>query len=347
MSRPRIIIERNIPFIAGLLDSSCDVAYLSAGEITPGAMRDADGLITRTRTRCDAALLDGSRCRFIATATIGTDHIDPPYCREHGITVVNAPGCNAPAVAQYVCATILSYLRDHGDGREPSDLTLGIVGVGHVGSIVERWGRQLGFRVLCCDPPRAVAEGPGGFTDINTIAAESDIITFHTPLTREGTYPTVRLCDNSLLAKMTRRPLVINSSRGAVTDNAALVKAIDSGTIAAAAIDCWENEPNISLALLDRAFVATPHIAGYSREGKIRATSMVVRALCDFFGLPQVDVAERVPAGAARCVTPAAILHSYDPLADTAALKADPAAFESLRNNYLYRDEVPECTPIA
>lgn len=342
MPRPRIIIERNIPFIAGLLDGSCDVVYLSAADITREAMRDADGLITRTRTRCDASLLDGSRCRFIATATIGTDHIDLPYCHEHGITVANAPGCNAPAVAQYVYATIFSYLLHRGKDVSLSELTIGIVGVGHVGGIVERWGRQMGFHVLCCDPPRAAIEGGAAFTDIDGIAAASDIITFHTPLTRDGAYPTAGLCDRRMLSMMAHRPLVINSSRGAVVDNVALVVALDSGAIAAAAIDCWENEPDINLSLLDRAFVATPHIAGYSREGKIRATSMAVKASCDFFKLPPVDVTERVAPGAAEFVTPRAILDSYNPLADTAALKANPAAFEALRNGYEYRHEVPE-----
>ena len=249
MSRPHIVIERNIPFIAGILDPYADIDYLAAPDITPEAMRDADALVTRTRTRCDASLLDGSRCRLIATATIGTDHIDLPYCRERGITVANAPGCNAPAVAQYVYAAIFMWLRERGDTRRPADLTLGIVGVGNVGRIVERWGRELGFRVLLCDPPRAAAEGADAFVDIDTIAAESDIITFHTPLTRTGDCPTAGLCDSRLLAVMRRRPLLINSSRGPVVDNAALVGALDSGAVADAVIDCWEGEPQISPAL--------------------------------------------------------------------------------------------------
>lgn len=341
MTRPHIVIERNIPFIAGILDPYADIDYLAAPDITPEAMRDADALVTRTRTRCDAALLDGSRCSLIATATIGTDHIDLSYCRERGITVANAPGCNAPAVAQYVYASIVTWLRERGDTRRPADLTLGIVGVGNVGRIVERWGRELGFRILLCDPPRAAAEGADAFVDIDTIAAECDIITFHTPLTRTGDCPTVGLCDSRLLAAMCRRPLLINSSRGPVVDNAALVGALDSGTVADAVIDCWEGEPQISPALLSRVFIATPHIAGYSREGKIRATSMSLHSVCRHFGLPALDVAETVPPlSASRPYSTAAILRSYDPLADTARLRATPAAFESLRNNYALRPEV-------
>lgn len=329
----KIIIEKNIPFIKGMLDNVAEVSYLAPDEINAAAMRDADALVTRTRTRCDASLLDGSKCRFIATATIGTDHIDLDYCRSHGITVKNAPGCNAPAVAQYVFA-VIAKLRGLDTG-----FTLGVVGAGHVGSIIVDWAKDMGINTLVCDPPRADAEGKEGFTDIEEIARKCDVITFHTPMTRDGKYPTFHLLDRNLVDKMERKPLIINSARGPVTDTQALLYGLHSGKIGFAAIDCWENEPGISPELLDLAAVATPHIAGYSREGKIRATRMSLDSLTSYFGLPKVEMAEKVPEGAATGVTLASVASSYNPLDDTEALKSSPESFEKLRNTYNYRDE--------
>lgn len=329
----KIIIEKNIPFIKGMLDNVAEVSYMAPDEINAAAMRDADALVTRTRTRCDASLLDGSKCRFIATATIGTDHIDLDYCRSHGITVKNAPGCNAPAVAQYVFA-VIAKLRGLDTG-----FTLGVVGAGHVGSIIVDWAKDMGINTLVCDPPRADAEGKEGFTDIEEIARKCDVITFHTPMTRDGKYPTFHLLNRNLVDKMERKPLIINSARGPVTDTQALLYGLHSGKIGCAAIDCWENEPGISPELLDLAAVATPHIAGYSREGKIRATRMSLDSLTSYFGLPKVEMAEKVPEGAATGVTLASVASSYNPLDDTEALKSSPESFEKLRNTYNYRDE--------
>lgn len=336
----KVIIENKIPFIQGILDEYCDVEYLAPDAITREAMHTADALITRTRTRCDELLLDGSRCRFIATATIGTDHIDLDYCRRNGITVANAPGCNAPAVAQYVMSSILHRRNMRGDMRPLSSLTIGIVGVGHVGSIVEQWSRQIGLKVLLCDPPRAECEGADAFVDIATIARQADIITFHTPLTRDGNHPTYHLCDAEFLVSTQHHPLIINSARGPIVDTPALVDALRRNIVADAVIDCWENEPNISLDLLQHTTIATPHIAGYSREGKIRATSMALQAFCRHFNLPALDVAEKVPPTATEVVTPESILSSYSPEVDSLNLHTAPAAFESLRNNYNYRPEV-------
>lgn len=337
----KVIIENKIPFIKGLLEPIVDnVTYLSPDEITNEALRDADALITRTRTRCDARLLDGTACKFIATATIGTDHIDLNYCKANGITVANAPGCNAPAVAQYVFGSIAMWRKAVDDRRPLSSLTIGIVGVGHVGSIVERWARQLGMKVLLCDPPRAEREGDAMFTDMASIARQADVITFHTPMARQGAHPTFHLLDGSFTAALGRKPLVINSSRGPVTDTQSLIDALDSGAIGAAAIDCWENEPAISRPLLEKALIATPHIAGYSREGKIRATTMEVNALTTHFNLPPVEMHEKVAPGAAESVTLEAIAESYTPAADTLSLKENPERFEQLRNTYDYRHEV-------
>ncbi len=330
----KIIVEANIPFIKGLLEEFGEVVYLPAPEIDAAAVKDADALFVRTRTRCNKDLLEGSRVAFIATATIGTDHIDLDYCRSKGITVANAPGCNAPAVAQYVFSVIGHYFAGKIEG-----LTLGVVGVGHVGSIVARWGERLGMRVLRCDPPRQRAEG-GDFVDIRTIASEADVITFHTPLTREGEDATFHLADLQFLQSLSHCRLLINSARGSVVDNPALVTALDNHCLEAAAIDCWES-PGINVELLKRVFYATPHIAGYSAEGKKRATAMALEAFERHYGVtvngkPQVNA----PLLGADVESIAQVVESYDPMVDTRRLKADPSAFEHLRNHYYLRPEV-------
>ena len=337
----KILIESHIPFIKGLLEPVAQVEYLEPEEFTPQSVACADALVIRTRTVCNEALLAGSRVQFIGTATIGTDHIDLEYCRNHGITVCNAAGCNAPAVAQYVLATIGHFMQQQGIAS-PTELTLGIVGVGHVGSIVERFARECGFNVLLCDPPRAEAEGAESFVDIHTIAAKADIITFHTPLTRNGAHATYHMCNHELLASLRRCRLLINSARGAVVDNAHLVQYLQAHPAMSVAIDCWEGEPNISPELLDKAFVATPHIAGYSAEGKKRGTAMVIEQINRHFGwniVPQaVDAC--TPTRGASSVTLSRITHSYNPLTDTHALKSAPHTFEALRNHYPLRHEV-------
>ncbi len=326
-----VIVERNVRFVEGLLEPFGTVEYLEPEEITPRRVRDADALFIRTRNRCDAALLDGSRCRFIATATIGTDHIDLPYCAKQGIDVANAPGCNAPAVAQYVMASLLSLTN-----RPIEQYTIGIIGVGHVGSIVERWARQLGMEVLVNDPPRQAAEGGDTWATLDDIARRADIITIHTPL--DDT--TRHLLDSNYISTFRRSPIVVNAARGPVADTEALVQGFDSGKIHHLVIDCWKNEPDISRELLRRAAIATPHIAGYSLEGKIRAARMTLDSFSRHFGLPRIAMNQPEPSGAAAKVNAAAILRSYNPLADTRTLRDAPADFEQLRNTYPLRHEV-------
>ena len=332
----KIVVDRNIPFIEKPLSEIGRVVMLPGAEITPAVMADADILITRTRTRCDASLLDGSTCRFIGTATIGTDHIDLDYCRNRGITVANAPGCNAPAVAQWVLAAIQSHKPE---GRDFSDLTLGVIGAGHVGSIVIRWARGLGMRVLVNDPLLQERDPAAySYSTIADIARECDVITVHTPLTRTGSHPTHHLINKEFVSSLRRTPLLLNAARGAVTDTAALLDGLDKGLIGAVGIDCWEGEPDMNPQLLARAFAATPHIAGYSRQGKIRATQMVLDSLSRHLNLPSPLQAD-APAIATvpDTITPAQT--AYDILADTAALRATPTLFESLRNNYNLREE--------
>ena len=302
----KIVADIKIPYLKGLLEPVAqEVAYLPGAEINSKVLRNAQVLLTRTRTCCDRALLDGTAVEFIGTATIGTDHIDLDYCRLHDIDVVNAPGCNAPAVAQWVHATVLRWAEAR---SVEGPLTLGVVGVGHVGSIVARWAQQLGYRVLLNDPPleeQGVAlEGRGlkepHFSSLAALQRECDIITFHTPLTRNGKYPTWHLCDKEFL-------------------------------------DGFFDD---SRQLLDKAFVATPHIAGYSVQGKQRGTAMVVEALNRRYGWHVSPVQASTPLEGARQVTAQRILDSYDPVIDTARLKASPDTFEWQRNNYPLRQEL-------
>lgn len=332
-----IVVEANIPFIKGALEPYGNVRYLPAEDITPETVEDADALFVRTRTRCDAALLDSSRCRFIATATIGTDHIDQPWCESRGIEVANAPGCNAPAVAQYVFGSLMQVIN-----RPIGAHTIAIIGLGNVGSIVERWARGFDMKVLRYDPPRRRTEGGDDWATLEQIAAEADIITFHTPLTRGGEDPTWHMLDAGFLGKLRRAPILINSARGEVWDTEAVVAAKDTGLTGPLIVDCWEDEPYISNALLSRASVATPHIAGYSAEGKIRASQTVLDAVTTFFGLPRLTIDAPMPPAPARTVSIRGIVESFNPDEMTAALKADPAAFEALRNNYTLRAEAPE-----
>ena len=314
----KFIIENHIPYIKGILEPFANVEYLPNEEITPSAVADADALIVRTRTRCNSDLLSSSRCSFIASATIGTDHIDLDYCRKHKIAVSNAPGCNAPAVAQYVISSIGHLMESKGYAAEA--LTLGIVGVGHVGSIVARWAKETGLKVILNDPPRQRNEKNFEGVTLEQIANDADIITFHVPL-KDDTY---HLCDETFLASCRKKPLIINSARGEVCDNSALEKAGNR-----IILDCWENEPLINRKLLDKALIATPHIAGYSADGKAKGTYMAAKAICGFFG---IDKQFRV--------TPPESNEDYDIMRDDKALREDPSKFEWLRNHYpLRRDK--------
>lgn len=330
----KLIVENKVPFIRQLVEPLFDeVVYLADDEITRETAADADAIIGRTRTRCNRDMLEGSRCRFCATATIGLDHFDTAWLRANEITVANAPGCNAPAVAQWVFAAILAIVDD------PSGMTLGVVGEGHIGSIVTRWARSMGMKVLVCDPPKAASGVNGNFVSLDEIARKADIITFHTPLTRTGDHPSYHLADTRFFASLRRRPVLLNASRGAVVDNMALAAALDSGQAHAAALDVWEGEPALSVDLLHKVAVATPHIAGYSAEGKLRATLMVVEALRRHLGLDPGDASARVKP-IPDSVTPAQIRASYDIMADDAMLRADPINFEKIRDSYPLRPEV-------
>ncbi|MDR2937231.1 MAG: 4-phosphoerythronate dehydrogenase [Rikenellaceae bacterium] len=338
-----IVIDRDIPYLEGVFEPWFEVRCRPAGEITREVVHDASALLIRTRTRCDRRLLAGSRMEFIATATIGFDHIDRAYCTHIGVEWSSAAGSNARAVMQYVAATLVWLSRKQ--GWAPGGRTLGVVGVGHVGSIIVELARGLGFRVVCCDPPRMRAEQGLDFLPFDELLAMADIVTFHVPLQREGIDKTFHLADAAFFEKIRPGTAIINTSRGEVIENTAFSRAVDSGKISAAILDVWENEPIIDRCLLEKVALATPHIAGYSVQGKANASAMAVQALATHFGLP---LAEWYPLGAAPqtdglpiswetlCAT---IGRYYDIAADDRALRSDPAAFEYLRNGYRLREE--------
>lgn len=322
----KVIVDHKIPYIEEAIAKIADeVVFLPGDAFTKEVIKDADALIVRTRTRCDRSLLEGSEVKFIATATIGYDHIDTDYCRETGIAWTNCPGCNAGSVEQYVRSVLLLLKQEKGLALE--NAVLGIVGVGHVGSRVKRMAEELGMKVLLNDPPR-VDKGEDGFVDLATIATECDVITFHTPLNREGKYATLHLANEDFLFSLKRCPYLINASRGEVVDTAALLAALAAGKVKDAVIDTWEYEPNISRELLEVAYLATPHIAGYSADGKANATRMSLEALCKFFGV-ETDFEIVPPEGP----------NDYNPTRDSEWLKKTPGKFEWFRGNYPLRRE--------
>lgn len=337
----KVIVDNKIPYIKGIIERIADeVVYLPGNAFTPQEMKDADALIVRTRTLCNRDLLEGSRIKFIATATIGFDHIDTAYCQEAGITWTNCPGCNASSVEQYVHSVLLLLKREKNLCLEGA--TIGVVGVGHVGSKVATMASKLGMRVLLNDPPRA-DKGEEGFVDLHTIARECDVITFHTPLNREGVYRTFHLADEAFFNQLERSPYIINSSRGEVVETQALLRALEKGQVKEAVIDTWENEPDIDLTLLREAFIATPHIAGYSADGKANATRMSLEALCRFFGIEANF--EIVPPSLPEDMAwsedkETAYLQLYNPMRDSEWLKAEPEKFEWFRGNYPLRREL-------
>ena len=313
----QIVADSYIPFLKGLLDDVAHVEYLSPTDITPEAVKDADALIIRTRTKCCEALLKGSKVRFIATATIGFDHIDTKYCAENGISWTNCPGCNADSVNNYIHAALTTIF-----GNDIKGKTIGIIGVGNVGSRVARMANSLGMKVLLNDPPRAEKEGAEKFVSLEEIKENADIITIHTPLNKE----TFHIINDEFLASCKKTPLIINAARGEVCDTASLLKY--KGEIA---LDCWEGEPNINLELLEKVALGTPHIAGYSVDGKANGTRMSVEAVCKHFGIEKTINIE-VPGEKGI---------PYYIKGESDALKAHPELFELFRNNYpIRRDNI-------
>lgn len=337
----KVIVDNKIPFIKEAIEKIADeVVYAPGKDLTPSLVKDADALIIRTRTHCNRGLLEGSKVKFIATATIGFDHIDTEYCREAGITWTNAPSCNSASVAQYLHSSLI--LLQESKGINLSEATIGIIGVGNVGSKVAKVAQELGMRVLLNDLPREDKEGKQNFSSLQTLAKECNVLTFHVPLYKEGKYRTHHLADTAFFQSLKQKPVIINTSRGEVIETDALLNALETKLISDAIIDVWENEPAINLTLLKKVFLGTPHIAGYSADGKANATRMSLDALCRYFNI-QADYQIIPPAPSQPQITAKtlsdAYLQIYDPRQDSNALKTHPELFEKLRGDYPLRRE--------
>ena len=333
----QVIIDKGIPFLEGVFPPEIEVLYFSPEDITPDSVRYADALFVRTRTQINKELLHGSNVRFVATATIGFDHIDQDYCREAGIHWVSCPGCNAQAVCDYVEEAIASSPHCL---IASSPLTIGIIGYGHVGKLVAQMAERKGYKVLLSDPPLGIG------LPLEQLAPLCDVLTFHTPLTREGEYPTYHLCDANILRLCKPGTLIINAARGGVIDEQALLSQLSYTNSASdrsskgeirtlnsqlsTAIDCWENEPNLNQELLKHVDLASFHIAGYSIQGKMNASEMCLHAFCEFFSLPILSINKKVvplqgdsESGWLKRISD--------------QLKAAPEHFEQLRKQYKLR----------
>ena len=333
--KKRIIIDVNIPYIRGAFDNVADVIYLPAKEITHDIAMEADALIVRTRTRCDANLLEGTHVKIVATATIGIDHIDTDYCDRHNIKWTNAPGCNAESVAQWVGSALAVWAKKQGCSLVGKKI--GIVGHGHVGIQVEQLARRLGMKVILNDPPKAL-NNPEMYVDLLTIARECDVVTFHTPLTTEGEFATKGLANEKFFSNIRKETFIINTARGGIVDEMALL-----ASECECAIDCWDGEPKINDELRTKALIATPHIAGYSADGKHNASQQVIAAVakalnitpCSIEGLPEWKSTNTKDEELRNL-----LLDNYNINNDSDALKAEPEKFEWFRSNYPVRREI-------
>ncbi|MEW6510981.1 MAG: 4-phosphoerythronate dehydrogenase [Bacteroidota bacterium] len=360
----RIIADRNIPFAREAFRRFGDVDLVETGEMTPFVVRSADAILVRSETAVDASLLQESSVRFVGTATIGTDHIDTEYLQGRGIEFASAPGCNAESVVEYLAAALLTW--GEAAGTSLREKTIGIVGVGNVGSRVVRVATTLGMRTLLCDPPLARSTGDSRYRPLDALM-DADILSLHVPLTRGGSDPTYHLIDADRLARMKAGAVVVNTARGAVVDTTALLEALAGGRVGAAILDVWEREPAIDPRAVECAFLATPHIAGYSLDGKVNAVRMLVDALARFtdedssdppnFPLPQPS-AERI----APDVSPRPeqqllyeiVTTCYDIRRDDGALRAIASVreadrgsfFQKLRTSYPVRREFSATTVV-
>lgn len=351
----KIVVDDKIPYIKGALEPFAEVVYLPGNQTSAKVVKDADALITRTRTICNSQLLEGSKVKLIATATIGFDHIDTTYCKQSGIAWVNAPGCNAESVNQYISSALVTYATRKGVSLK--DKTIGIVGVGQVGSRVAKTCKILGMKVMLNDPPRTRQEGSEQFVPLVEICEQADIISFHVPLNMDGVDCTYHMVNRDFLGSLVKKPLIINTCRGEVFDTSAVYQASSDDKISGVIIDCWENEPEPDLDLLRLVDFGTAHIAGYSKDGKANGTMMSVRAISRFFSL---GINEWAPAGVEPPENPVidldgaglseqgvltkAIRSTYKIEQDDECLRQNPHLFEQLRGDYPVRREFDSYT---
>ena len=347
----KILVDENMPYARELFSRLGEVKAVPGRPIPTEALTDADALMVRSVTKVNEALLGDKAIKFIGTATAGTDHVDQAWLEQAGIGFSAAPGCNAIAVVEYVFSALLMLAER--DGFALADRTVGIVGVGNVGGRLQKRLEALGIKTLLCDPPRADNGEVGDFRSLEELVAQADVLTFHTPLYKDGPYKSLHLADEALIASLKPGAILINACRGPVVDNAALLKCLNAGQKLSVVLDVWEPEPDLNLALLDKVDLGTSHIAGYTLEGKARGTTQVFEAYSQFIGQPQeVALSSLLPApefgrislhGPLDQPTLKRLVHLvYDVRRDDAPLRkvaGIPGEFDKLRKNYLERRE--------
>ncbi|WP_313436681.1 4-phosphoerythronate dehydrogenase PdxB [Atlantibacter hermannii] len=347
----KILVDENMPYARDLFARLGEVTAVPGRPIPVEELDDADALMVRSVTKVNSQLLDGKNVRFVGTATAGTDHVDQDYLAQAGIAFSAAPGCNAIAVVEYVFSALLMLAER--DGFQLTDRTVGIVGVGNVGGRLQKRLEALGVRTLLCDPPRAANGEPGDFQPLDKLVEEADILTFHTPLYKDDPYKTWHLADEALISRLKPGTILINACRGAVVDNAALLKCLEAGQKLSTVLDVWEPEPDLNVALLEKVDIGTAHIAGYTLEGKSRGTTQVFEAYSAFIGKPQqIALDTLLPApefgritlhGPLDQATLKRLVHLvYDVRRDDAPLRKVAGVageFDKLRKHYLERRE--------
>ena len=352
-----IVADENIPLLDSFFGDIGEVRRVSGRSMTAGDVCDADVLLVRSVTRVNRELLTGSRVRFVGTTTIGTDHVDRDWLEQQGIRFSAAPGCNANSVAEYVLSVLSLYAEKRGLA-DWSRLSVGIVGVGHVGGELARKLERLGFDVRLCDPPRADLEEGQEFVSLEEVM-KCDVVTLHTPLTRKSNHPTFHMVGEQALDGLGASQLLINAGRGGVIDSSALLARLGRGNAPTVVLDVWEQEPRIHPELVDQVWLATPHIAGHSLEGKVEGTEMIYQALSQFLGLPvRKKAGQFLPEPALSKISftssveeedaiRIALRACYDPRRDdirlrnamSGSVEERGAAFDRLRRDYPVRRE--------
>lgn len=347
----KILVDENMPYARDLFSRLGEVKAVPGRPIPVAELAGADALMVRSVTKVNETLLANQSIKFVGTATAGTDHVDQAWLAQAGIGFSAAPGCNAIAVVEYVFSSLL-YLAER-DGFTLTDRTVGIVGVGNVGGRLQKRLEALGVRTLLCDPPRADNGDEGDFRTLDELVQEADILTFHTPLFKDGPYKSLHLADDALIRRLKPGAILINACRGPVVDNAALLKCLEAGQDLSVVLDVWEPEPDLNLALLDKVDIGTSHIAGYTLEGKARGTTQVFEAYSKFIGqaqqvaldtlLPPPEFGRITLHGKLDQPTLKRLVHLvYDVRRDDAPLRkvaGIPGEFDKLRKNYLERRE--------
>jgi len=347
----KILVDENMPYARELFSRLGDVKAVPGRPIPLAELDDADALMVRSVTKVNETLLSGKSVKFVGTATAGTDHVDDAWLAQAGIGFSAAPGCNAIAVVEYVFSSLL--MLGERDGFALKDRTVGIVGVGNVGGRLQKRLEALGIRTLLCDPPRADRGDEGDFRALDELVEQADVITFHTPLFKDGPYKSLHLADEAFIRRLKPGTILINACRGPVVDNAALLKCLEEGQDLSVVLDVWEPEPDLNVTLLNHVDVATAHIAGYTLEGKARGTTQVFEAYSAFIGNPQqVSLDSLLPAPEFGRITLHGSLDEsslkrlvhlvYDVRRDDALLRkvaGTPGEFDKLRKNYLERRE--------